>query len=393
MRLHLFAYQLELPGTLASLSAGAPEVEWIARTAGPKWIVEGSGPPSAIETAARSAKSAGAAMLEVESDDGSLACVVDQSPAERDFLAGLDEWEALLVDPVVERAGRASVRLLAPRPGPPAAWRARFSTARLLAKRLASSEDFEPTPAAFGDETASLSERQRTVLGLALDHGYYAIPRTTNVAAIAERVGLARSTTEEHLRVAESAVVRTFGPLFAFGTGLAGERRSTVQEFARFSSELNLYVRMVLQDDRITQVGLSRSAPRDGTPARHPYLDRILDHVRTGQDDLADLPVKLGVGPFTREVLEEVRRIPRGATASYAEIAERIGHPRAQRAVGSAVGRNPISIVVPCHRVVPACGGIGSYGGDGGPKAKERLLRAEGAAVASPSRKREPSAR
>lgn len=93
-----------------------------------------------------------------------------------------------------------------------------------------------------------------------------------------------------------------------------------------------------------------------------------------------------GVAPFDVSVLRAVARIPRGATKTYSEIAAAIGAPRAARAVGGALGRNPISILIPCHRVV-AANGIGGYGGAAGSAwrpggiapldFKRRLLRRE----------------
>ena len=97
--------------------------------------------------------------------------------------------------------------------------------------------------------------------------------------------------------------------------------------------------------------------------------------------DLADRPA------WDRRVLGEVRAIEWGETASYGEIARRIGAPRAARAVGGALGRNPISLLVPCHRVIAADGTIGGYGGDawGSREAalerKRALLRREGITV------------
>ena len=97
--------------------------------------------------------------------------------------------------------------------------------------------------------------------------------------------------------------------------------------------------------------------------------------------DLADRP------DWDRRVLGEVRAIAWGETASYGEIARRIGAPRAARAVGGALGRNPISLLVPCHRVIAADGTIGGYGGDawGSREAalerKRTLLRREGITV------------
>lgn len=81
--------------------------------------------------------------------------------------------------------------------------------------------------------------------------------------------------------------------------------------------------------------------------------------------------------PFRRRVLRELARIPYGETVSYGRLAERCGRPGAARAVGNAVGRNPVPVVLPCHRVVRSDGSPGDYGG--GRERKRRLLRLEGA--------------
>lgn len=83
------------------------------------------------------------------------------------------------------------------------------------------------------------------------------------------------------------------------------------------------------------------------------------------------------VTPFQRAVLEAALRIPRGEVRSYAWIARELGHPRAVRAVGTALARNPIQFVIPCHRVVRTGGDLGNYSG-GGVETKERALRYEG---------------
>ncbi|MGH2734747.1 MAG: methylated-DNA--[protein]-cysteine S-methyltransferase [Actinomycetota bacterium] len=92
-----------------------------------------------------------------------------------------------------------------------------------------------------------------------------------------------------------------------------------------------------------------------------------------------DFPVDLALthSDFRRAVLARLRAVPRGAVVTYGELAGRTGHPRAARAVGSACATNPVPIIVPCHRVVPAGGGVGSYGG--GPDRKRFLLELEGA--------------
>jgi methylated-DNA-[protein]-cysteine S-methyltransferase len=87
----------------------------------------------------------------------------------------------------------------------------------------------------------------------------------------------------------------------------------------------------------------------------------------------------LAPGGFSRRVLRETARIPFGSVSTYGQMAKRAGSPRAARAAGNALHDNPIPIVVPCHRVVPASGGIGKYGGS--EWRKEFLLRLEGAIV------------
>jgi methylated-DNA-[protein]-cysteine S-methyltransferase len=90
------------------------------------------------------------------------------------------------------------------------------------------------------------------------------------------------------------------------------------------------------------------------------------------------LPVDLSLvtAPFARKVLATLRRVSSGRVVTYSELASRAGRPRAYRAAGSAVARNPVPIVVPCHRVVPATGGVGNYGG--GVRRKRYLLNLEG---------------
>ena len=98
-----------------------------------------------------------------------------------------------------------------------------------------------------------------------------------------------------------------------------------------------------------------------------------------GEGDPHDLPVDLSLvgAPFRRVVLETLHdSVARGEVVTYGGLAERAGNARAHRAAATACARNPVPIVVPCHRVVPAGGGIGRYGG--GPERKRVLLELEG---------------
>ncbi len=111
-------------------------------------------------------------------------------------------------------------------------------------------------------------------------------------------------------------------------------------------------------------------------PARFDPLRTELDEYFAGSRRSFEQPLDWRLsGGFTREVLHRTAEIPFGETRTYAEIATAAGSPRAYRAAGSALGANPIPIVVPCHRVLRTNGGLGGYGG--GIEAKRALLRIE----------------
>ncbi|MBN1411181.1 MAG: methylated-DNA--[protein]-cysteine S-methyltransferase [Spirochaetales bacterium] len=89
------------------------------------------------------------------------------------------------------------------------------------------------------------------------------------------------------------------------------------------------------------------------------------------------LPLHPHGTPFQQKVWESLKTIPYGITASYADIAVKIGQPRAVRAVGNAAGRNPVPVIIPCHRIIRSDGSPGGYAG--GIEAKKYLLNLEGA--------------
>jgi len=113
----------------------------------------------------------------------------------------------------------------------------------------------------------------------------------------------------------------------------------------------------------------------------HPVLRQAVAQLVeyfAGERSTFDLPLDLQGGtPFQQSVWDALLRIPRGGTTSYAELARRLGKPQAARAIGAAVGRNPVSIVVPCHRVLGTDGTLTGYAG--GLERKTALLQLEGA--------------
>jgi len=98
-----------------------------------------------------------------------------------------------------------------------------------------------------------------------------------------------------------------------------------------------------------------------------------------GEDVGLDFPVSLSQGtPFQRAVWEAARLIPRGEVRTYGWVAAKVGRPGAARAVGQAMARNPLPLVVPCHRVLRADGSMGGFSAEGGLALKAALLRLEG---------------
>jgi methylated-DNA-[protein]-cysteine S-methyltransferase len=135
-------------------------------------------------------------------------------------------------------------------------------------------------------------------------------------------------------------------------------------------------------EEALTLVGFPQgSMRRDPEPDwiynEKPFAEvrRQLNEYFAGERKTFELPLKLTGTEFQVQVLEELQRIPYGETKSYRDIAESIGRPKAVRAVGAANGRNPIPIIIPCHRVIGSHGELTGFGG--GLATKEALLRLE----------------
>lgn len=114
-------------------------------------------------------------------------------------------------------------------------------------------------------------------------------------------------------------------------------------------------------------------------------IDSIVALLRGEKADLSAVVLDMDRVPdFHRRVYEVARAIAPGETATYGEVAARLGEPGAARAVGQALGRNPFALVVPCHRVVAAGGRLGGFSANGGAATKRRILDIEGAGEDAP---------
>ena len=141
--------------------------------------------------------------------------------------------------------------------------------------------------------------------------------------------------------------------------------------------------------DRALERALGAEFPKAEPTRADQGMGRIVRDVLarlSGRAPHAELPLDIQATAFQRAVWQALQRIPAGQTVSYAELAKRIGRPKAVRAVASACASNNVAIVIPCHRVVRSDGGLGGY--RWGVKRKQELLRAEGV-----SRKQGPGSR
>ncbi|HVR44679.1 MAG TPA: methylated-DNA--[protein]-cysteine S-methyltransferase [Thermoanaerobaculia bacterium] len=142
-------------------------------------------------------------------------------------------------------------------------------------------------------------------------------------------------------------------------------------------------IRTITTGDWTPEEFRARHASRFGTELEQTELPeelrdpivRVLRGEEAGrcEVDLSELT------EFEKAVLETIRRIPKGEVRPYGWVAEQVGRPKAVRAVGNVMARNPVPLILPCHRVVPNAGGLGNYGW--GPSMKRTLLQAEGVPV------------
>ena len=173
-----------------------------------------------------------------------------------------------------------------------------------------------------------------------------------------------KSGPYEEAAVCFSALVTPIGRLFV-GMTKVGVSDVSIGEVSE-----SHYRRKLLA--RVGSVRKDHAALREVIRQLRAYFDGALAEFA--------LPIDLGtVTPFTSDVLHEARKVDHGQLTTCGEIARRLGRPQAFRAVGGALGRNPIPIIVPCHRVIARGGGLGGF--TGGLAIKRALLRLEGHAI------------
>ena len=163
-----------------------------------------------------------------------------------------------------------------------------------------------------------------------------------------------------------------------------------IARYARMDSPIGPLL-IAMSDDGVCEVGFARG---NGEAAFHRTLrkrgfepveddERVAPAIAQLREYFAgtrnefDLPIDMtGITPFTQNVLSAITTIPFGRLSTYQEIAQRIGKPKATRAVGNALGKNPVAIIVPCHRIVRSDSSLGGY--TGGIDIKQHLLSLEG---------------
>ncbi len=383
MTAHRVALSAQAAGPLADLTNDHPDIQVEGTPVGALLLLRCTGEPDGI-AAARETLTAHFLTHHTADEGDALTFVVEAPPSEAALMERARAADVLLLPPLRWHAGRVRARLLLFGDLQADVLTTILPGATLESKAVLRGTDVERELLASGLLLPSLTRRQGQAILAALEHGYYDAPRKVTTEEVAGTMGIARSTFEEHLKAAESQLVHALAPVVRMrlleeeqGTEAAGAE--ALRLYAKFSEDLGLYVQMAVRGDRIANVTLARKPPAEPHGENHPYMARILEHLATGRDDLHDIPLDLHVTPFERKVLEALRTIPPGEVITYGDLAKKLGKPKASRAVGNVCAMNPAIIVVPCHRVVPAAGGVGNYGGAGGPATKRKILEKEGA--------------
>src|SRR5260370_32831205 len=155
----------------------------------------------------------------------------------------------------------------------------------------------------------------------------------------------------------------------------------TIVRWTGFTAVSGWQMQLVCGQDALLRVSFGGRQPtaaweRDDDCPLLADARQQIDAYLSGEREKFDLPILAEGTPFQQRVWNALRQIPYGQTRSYADIAVSLGDPKATRAVGAANGRHPIPLIIPCHRVVNADGGLGGF--TGGLEIKHFLLKLEG---------------
>lgn len=138
---------------------------------------------------------------------------------------------------------------------------------------------------------------------------------------------------------------------------------------------------------RVSESGGPQAVTRDAAPGWVRQLVEAIEAYAAGEQvEFDDFPIDLaGVEPFRQAIYDAARSLTFGQTVTYGELAKIAGHPGMARETGEALGKNPVPLVVPCHRIVAAGGKIGGFSAPGGSATKQKLLELEGVRVGPPA--------
>ena len=250
-------------------------------------------------------------------------------------------------------------------------------------------EDARPAYEELGDLTDGLppKERAAVVLRYGYDLTYEQIAAALDSSPVAARqaasAGVRRLRTRRTAMTVPTDLDRRFREAAArAGCSTPGSTSSTRRRpAARRGDRPRAAPDLVRRRSGAASSSGSPASQAAASSARHvPSTPSAGSSTSTspGVASAFDLSLDLrGTTPFTVQVLDELAQVPYGHTATYGELAARVGRPRAARAIGMVMNHNPIPIVLPCHRIVGANGSLVGYGG--GLDRKEQLLRLEGA--------------
>jgi DNA-binding transcriptional ArsR family regulator len=267
--LDLFDFEITPSGRFQRLSARFPMVRWTVRPFGDRWLVNAEGPQDDLEAISAAGQSG---LRLTHAAPESMRFLYRPNKVEDRLVADLLRGGVAIVPPLHWFAGRLTVRLTSFRTTLPVEWSASHREARLVRKQRTEPMALLKQSFRLGEGIPAPTRRQSLILLEAVKMGYYDTPRRSKVRDIARAFGIARSTAEEHLRAAESAMVRSIVPFVAARNrfGMSADTRSPdlLERFARYGAELDILTRYALHEDLIPLVSHELKGNRQAWTSR-----------------------------------------------------------------------------------------------------------------------------